>query len=146
MSVWGVAKPLPTPLLVTAGADVAVPSATATTVLTSAALAALDNGDYYPLVLGVVAILIGATAPTALIITGALGANAAFDSFAVAVADLVALATLMIPLALLGVNSRTALAGAGQVVNIAVTATGQAVTFKAVGSRVICAAFVGPDV
>jgi hypothetical protein len=145
MSTWGVAKPLPLPAVYIPANDVTCNSSTATTAITTGALSALDNGNYYPLILGVITILLGGTAPSALTIKFILGAGSAVDTYTVEPALLVNSAELVIPIALIGANSATSWSGSGSTINVQITATGQAVTCKKVGSRLIVALFCGPD-
>jgi hypothetical protein len=148
MAIWGVADPQPAALnYVTAGpgSDVAVTSSTATTVITTGAIVMLNPGPYYPLIWGVLTIVLGGTAPSALIVTFILGAGSAVDTYTVLPALLVNSATLVVPVFLVGVNSATAWIGSGSTINLQVTATGQAVTVKGVGSRMMVGLFRGPE-
>jgi hypothetical protein len=146
MSIWGVARPGITPAVLIPASDTSCPSATETTVITtSSALVAGFAGDFYPLIQGVLVILLGGTAPSALVIGARLGSAADFDSYTVEPALLTNSAELVIPLALVGVNSATAWSPTGAVVNITVNPTGQTVTCKKVGSRAIITLGTGPD-
>jgi hypothetical protein len=145
MSNWGVAAPLALPAVYVPANDTSCTSSTATTVITTGALAALDNGDYYPLIWGVLTILLGGTAPSALTVKFILGSGSAVDTYTVEPALLVNSAELVIPIVLVGANSASAWAGSGSTINVQVTATGQAVTCKKVGSRLLVALFKGPD-
>jgi hypothetical protein len=148
MAIYGVANPLPAAAVyVTAGpgSDVAVSSSTATTVITTGALTALNAGPYYPLLQGVLVIVLGGTAPSALTVKFILGAGSAVDTYTVEPALLANSAELVIPFFLAGVNSASAWIGSGSTINLQVTATGQAVTVKGVGSRMIAQLLRGPD-
>lgn len=145
MSVWGVAKPLLLPTVFAPSGDVSCPAATQTTVITSGALVALDASNYYPLIWGVVALLMGATPPSACTIQFILGAGAQVDVYTVPPAALTANATLMVPLMLIGVNSKTNWVSPGSTINVQVNPTGQTITTKQVGSRLLMALFLGPD-
>jgi hypothetical protein len=148
MGNWGVAQPdLAAASFVTAGpgSDVAVSSSTATTVITTGALVALAPGPWYPLIWGVLTIVLGGTAPSALTAKFILGAGSAVDTYTVEPALLVNSAELVVPILLVGVNSATAWNGADSTINLQVTATGQAGTVKGVGSRMIVGLFRGPE-
>jgi hypothetical protein len=145
MSRWGVAEPLALPAVYVPASDTTCASSTATTVVTTGAIAALDNGNYYPLLLGVLTVLLGATAPSALTVKFILGAGTAVDTYTVEPALLVNAAELVIPITLVGANSASAWAGSGSTINVQVTPTGQAVTCLKVGSRILAALFRGPD-
>lgn len=148
MAIYGVANPLPAAAAyVTAGpsGDVTCNSSTATTVITTGALTALNPGPYYPLIQGVLTIVLGGTAPSALTVKFILGAGSAVDTYTVEPGLLVNSAELVVPVFLVGVNSASAWIGSGSTINVQVTATGQAVTCKGVGSRIIAQLFRGPD-
>lgn len=148
MAIWGVQQEsLAATKFVTAGpgSDVAVSSSTATTVITTGALAALDPGPYFPLIAGVLVIVLGGSAPSALTVKFILGAGSAVDTYTVEPGLLVNSAELVVPVFLVGVNSAVAWIGAGSTINLQVTATGQAVTVKGVGSRIIAQLLRGPD-
>jgi len=146
MSVWGIAQPFAIPPIVTAGSDVVVTAGTETNVLSSATLVATNIGNWYPFIVGVAAVLLGATPPTALVVAVRIGAAADFDTYTVAPAVLTANATLMIPLAFVGANSKTQWnPGGGGVINVTLLSTAQNVTLKAVGSRAVMALNLGTD-
>jgi hypothetical protein len=136
-NTYGVANPTPTPLVYVPANDVTCTSSTATTVVTSGALTALDGGFYYPLLQGLLTILLGATAPSALTVKFILGAGSAVDTYTVEPALLVNSAELVIPIVLVGTSSATSWSGVGSTINVQVTGTGQATTCKKVGSRLL---------
>ncbi len=144
-NVWGVANPSPVPTIVTVGADVTLAAGVETTFMSSAALSAPNPGAYYPVVSLAVAILFGATAPTALTFAFKLGAGADVDTQVVAVANMVVNATTYYYFQLVGANSSTAWIGAGTVVNITGLAATTAATFKFSGSRAMIQLERGPD-
>ena len=146
-ALWGNAIPIPAAASYgnIGAVDVACPSATETNVVTTGALVALNNGAYYPEIWGVLAILLGATAPSALVCAFRLGAGADVDTYTVPPALLTNAATLMVQINLVGVNSASAWVGAGSTINVTINPTGQAVTCKAVGTKVVVALNRGPD-
>jgi hypothetical protein len=145
-NVFGIDESLALPALygTSGGTDVSCTSGSETTVITSGAINAVSNGDYYPMVLGVLSIVLGATAPSALVIAGRIGTATDFATFAVATGLLANNAELMIPVVLVGANSGSAWAGSGSTVNVTVKPTGQAVTCKGTGSQLTVALFRGP--
>lgn len=144
-NVWGIANPTGVPAPASIGSDVPCPAGAGTWTLVSSALTANTPGNYYPIVWGNLAFLCGATPPTALTFSLAINNGAYVDTQTVPPALLVASATLNIPVTMVGLNSGTAWLGAGSTVWIGVNPTGQAVTFKFAGSRLICALYRGPD-
>jgi hypothetical protein len=146
-NVYGVANPLALPVLygTASGADVSCPAGSETTVISTGAIAALNAGDYYPFAFGSLAILLGGTAPSALIIAMRLGSAADVATYTFPPALLVNGATIIAPVMLVGANSGSAWIGAGSIINITVTPTGQNVTCKGVGSQFAVALFRGPD-
>jgi hypothetical protein len=144
-NVYGIANPGVIAGVYTAGSDVVCNAGAETTVLTSGALSAPGPGDYYPVIFGVLVVLLGATPPGALTYAFKLGAGSDVDSNVVAAALLIANATLNFPIFLAGANSGTAWVGAGSTINITLLATVQNVTWKFSGSRAVVALFRGPD-
>ena len=144
-NVYGIASPLALPASYTAGADVTLTAGTETTIITSGVINAPGPRDYYPLIWLAVAILFGATAPTALTFAFKLGAGSDVDSQAVAVASMVANATTYYYIPLIGANSGTAWVGTGSTINITALAATTAATFKFAGSRALVALLPGPD-
>jgi hypothetical protein len=142
---YGVANPVPTPAVYVPASDVTCTSSTAVTVVTSGALAALGSGYYYPTIAGVLTLLLGASPPSACTVKFILGSGSAVDTYTVEPGLLTTLAELMVPITLVGLSSASAWLGAGATVNVQVTATGQAITCKAVGSRLLIALNRGGD-
>lgn len=136
MGDWGTAQEqyVLTNLATVGGADVAVPAATETTVITSGAIFQPVPGPYYPLVDITLAILLGATPPTAMVIAFKIGAGSDVATYTLPPAILVANATVLPGVTLAGLNSKAAWVSPGSTINITVNATGQAVTCKNVGS------------
>lgn len=144
-NVYGIASPAVIPAVYTAGSDVTLTAGTETTILTTGAITANAPGDYFPLIWLAVAILFGATAPTALTFAFKLGSGSDVDSQAVAVASMVANATTYYYIPLIGANSGSAWVGSGSTINITGLAATTAATFKFAGSRAIVALMRGPD-
>lgn len=143
MSIWGVNQSQPNPAIVTAGADVACPAATETTVL-SALLSGTTPGINTVIETSVAcAIVLGATPPTAMTINARIGSGADYDSWTVPPALLTASANLSLAPTLVGILARGLLLG-GATINITVNPTGQAVTFKA-QSRAVHGFSIGAD-
>lgn len=116
-------------------ADTSCSAGSATTVITSGAIALTDPGGYQPLIMGVLDILLGATAPSALTVSFILGSGSAVDTYTVEPGLLTNNAELYLPIFLVGGSSATDFTGSGSTINVQVTPTGQAVTAKKVGSR-----------
>jgi len=131
------------PTLLTANADVTNTAGAFTTTLnsqsagTAVPLIASVQDARVMVVQGVLTIVIGAVAPSALIITLATTAGTALDTYTVEPGLLVALAELYVPIFLTAVAAATLFAGAGANPLVQVKPTGQATTTKAVGSRAI---------
>jgi len=145
MSSWGVAAPCPLPVVYNPTGDITCTADTAVTAITTGAITGLDGGNYYPLILCALTILQGATKPTALTVKFILGAGTAVDTYTVEPGLLSNNGELVVNCPLVGANSATAWKASGSTINIQVTAAGQAVTCKQVGSRAIVALFRGPD-
>jgi hypothetical protein len=127
------------PLKLTLASDTSCPAATATVVLDSGAsplIKAGAGGGWFLTVETVLALVLGATPPTALTIALSLvtaGANQ--DTYALPVGLLTANAVILATCTLLVPNSGTFWYPTGDEVQITVNPTGQAVTCKAVGTR-----------
>lgn len=113
--------------------------------IAAAGIVAQDVGNYYPFIICSLAILLGATPPTALIVDFGIGAGSAVDTYTAPPAILLANATIIPSFALVGANSATQWTSPGATINVNLTPTGQPVTTKQVGSRAIVALFRGPD-
>lgn len=129
----------PTKLTAQGAADVACPAGAFTTALsvggTSTAIVSQSPGIVIPYIAGVLIILCGAAAPTALTIGFATTSGTEIDTLVVAPALLVNNATIAIPLALIGLAAATAWLGSGLTPLLEVNPTTNAVTAKAAGSR-----------
>lgn len=142
---WGAQLSQPSAGTFVPSADTTCNAGTATTVVTTGAITTQFAGTFAPKLDGVLVILLGATAPSALTVKFILGAGSAVDTYTVEPGLLTNNAELMIPIFLVGTSSDSAWAGAGSTINVQVTATGQAVTCKKVGSRILVQLARGPD-
>ena len=147
MAIWGVADPLPQPAVygTVAAGDVSLALGVETTFITTGALSGLNPGPYFPQIWLTATIVLGATAPTALVIAFKLGAGSDVDTYTVEPGLLVNSAELAISVVLIGTNSLTAWQGAGSTINITGLASTHAATAKFVGSRAVVGLFRGPD-
>ncbi len=146
MSIWGIAAPGTIPAVYTNTVDVTLTAGTETTIITTGAITGVGLGDFYPVIWLAVAILMGATAPTALTFAFKLGSGSDVDSLAVAVGSLVVSTTVYYYIPLIGTNSGTAWVGSGSTINITALAATTAATFKFAGSRAMVALQRGLDV
>lgn len=148
---WGTDLSTIAPTVLNANADVTCNAGATTTAIHSQAagtavpLIQTNAIDVYPYIAGVLVLVLGATAPSALVISYATTAGTAIDSYTVEPALLVNLAELVIPFFLVGPLSSTLYGGAGKDPLIQVTPTGQNVTAKKVGSRAIFQLLVGVE-
>lgn len=129
------------------GGDVACPAGSTTTVLSiggnNTTVLALGTDTFSPNVDITLAILLGATPPTALVVSyNTVGGPGNIDTYSVAPATLVANATLVIGITLIGPASKLTWQTATAPI-IQVDPTGQAVTVKNVGSRGIFSLYQG---
>ncbi len=137
--------------MLNANADVAVVSSTTTTAIHSQAagvavpLIQTNPIDVYPIIWGNLAILLGATAPTALVVSYATTSGTAIASYTFPPVLLTNAATIMVPIYFVGPLSSTLYTGVGKDPLIQVNATGQAVTVKAVGSSAIFELVLGVE-
>lgn len=148
---WGTDLSGIAPTVLNANADVvAGAGAWSTAILSQAAGVAVpliqrSNNDFYPFITGVLAVLVGAGAPTVLQISYALVSGTPLSTVNVAVAALIATNTVLVPFALKGPLSQSAYGGAGATPLIEVNPTTNGVTVKAVGSSAIFQLLVGVE-
>lgn len=147
MAIWGVADPTPAALSygTASAADVTLTAGSEVTIITTGALVALNPGPYYPLIWLTVAVILGATAPTALQFAFRLGAGSDVDTYVVEPGMLVNLAEFTLGIPLVGLNSAAAWIGSGSTVNVTGKATTTACTVKGVGTRALVQLMRGPD-
>jgi hypothetical protein len=136
-NIYGVANPGLTPVSAIPSADVTLTAGSEVTVITSGALAAFAPGEYCPVIHVVLAVLLGATAPTALQFAFKIGSGSDVDTYVVEPGLLVALAEFTLTIFLLGVPDPAAWIGAGSTINVTDKATTTACTVKKVGSRAL---------
>jgi len=140
---WGTNLMIPNPVLLTAGSDVSVPAGGKTTVLDSGASPLIKTqagGGFYLLAHLTLEILLGATAPSALVISlDLVTAGANQDTYTVTPGILANNATILAACTLYVPNSSTIWFPAGDEIQITANPTGQAVTVKASGSRCVLA-------
>lgn len=136
---WGTNLMPGNPVKLTLATDTSCPAGSGTVVLDSGAsplLKAGAAGGFFGVVDLVLAITLGAAAPSALSIALNLTtAGAGQDSYAVPVGLLANLAVLLISCSLFVPNSGSIWYPTGDRLQIAVTPTGQAVTVTAIGTR-----------
>jgi len=129
--------------MLNANADIVVTAGVTTTAIHSQSggvavpLIATNRFDMYATIWGNLCILLGATAPTALVISYATVSGTAIASYTFPPALLVNAATIMVPIYLIGPISSVLYQGAGTDPLVQVNATAQNVTVKAVGSSAI---------
>lgn len=126
-NLYGVANPGALPQFVFNNATVPCPAGVETTVM-SAVLAANSGGFFFPFVVGAMAMTMGASVPTAVVIAGRIGGGSDFQGVGIAPQTFVASGTVLVPFALTGVPSQTAWAQPGSTLNITVAPTVNAVT------------------
>lgn len=146
MSIWAVANALPIPQSLTLGSDLVLPSGSSTQILQSTAFIAPAGATVYPWIYSALAVLMGATPPTALQFTCNIPGVTTFLTFIIAPALLVANATFMISFLGFGVPSRFSYAGAGAGVGVSGQPTTQNCTIKQVGTICTAGLALGPDV
>jgi hypothetical protein len=139
------------PTVLNANADVTCTAGTAVTAIHSQSagsavpLQMVNRFDVYPLIMGVLTLLLGGTAPSALVISYATVSGTAILSYTVEPGLLVNSAELVVPFFLVGPVSSTLYTTAAVDPLVQVTATGQAVTAKKVGSMAIFQLVPGVD-
>jgi hypothetical protein len=140
---WGTDLSTIAPTLLNANADVTLTAGTAVTAIHSQSggvavpLIASNKFDMYPIINGVLAIALGATAPTAIVVSYATISGTAIQSYTVPPAVLVINTTIMVSVFLFGPISSTLYTGAGTDPLIQVNCATTAATLKAVGSQAI---------
>lgn len=143
---WGTNLFPGNPAILVAGSDIAVPAGGKTTCLqfgTSPLLSAGAGGGWYLSADCNLVFLLGATPPSALVITLDLTAGANQDIYTVAPALLVANATIVVSPQMVTPNSASIWFPTGDNPVFTANPTGQAITFKQVGSRATLALIQG---
>lgn len=104
---------------------------------TNVPLAQRTNNDFYPLVMGVLAIVVGIAPPTTLTISYALISGTPIATFAVNPAALIASTTVLVPFFLVGPLSQSKFSGAGATPLVEVFPATNGVTVSVSGSSAI---------
>jgi hypothetical protein len=146
MSIWGVQRggQLPTIVGTVAGADVTLTAGSAIVGFTpAAALIAPFVGTWAYFVQVFATIVLGGTAPSALVVTLATATPTVLDTLTVPAANLVNSAILPLSFALVGTGSETLYFPTGDIPTINFNCTGQAATLKFHSRAVFSFAFIG---
>jgi len=128
------------------GADVTLTSSTKVTFITTGTILTNIRADYYPLITGLLTVVLGGTAPSAFVIGFQIGSGSSVGTFTVEPALLTNSAELMIPFCFVGANSASAWFPTGSTINITAQGTGQASTAKNVGTYAVVQLIKGPNV
>lgn len=140
---WGTDLSTIAPTILNANGDVTLTAGSAVTAIhsqsggTGVPLIQTNAFDCYPIIMGVLVIVLGAAAPSAMVISYATTAATAIASYTVEPGLLVNLAELVIPIFFVGPLSNSLYTGTGKDPLIQVVCTGQAATLKHVGSQAI---------
>lgn len=116
--------------------DIACPAGTTTDVINLTASIAPTAGVWSGLIQGLLVISLGATPPTAIVLSAKFTGGSQFDSYAVAIGALVASATIIQPITLQTPTSKVAFFPASFGLTLSLTPAAQAVTVRAAGTRV----------
>lgn len=148
---WGTDLSTIAPTVLNANADVTLTAGTAVTGIqsqsggTAVPLIQTNAFDVYPVIMGSLAIAMGGTAPTAMVISYATTSGTAIASFTVAPALLVASTTVQFPFFFVGPLSSTLYTGVGKNPLIQVNCTTTAATLKATGSQALFFLMLGVE-
>lgn len=148
---WGTDLSTIAPTVLNANADVTLTAGSTVTTIQSQSggvavpLIQTNAFDVYPVIMGALAILMGAAAPTAMVISYATTAGTAIASYTVPPAFLTNSATQIIPFFLVGPLSSTLYTNAGKNPLIQVNCTTNAATLKAVGSQALFFLMLGVE-
>lgn len=127
------------------GSDVVCTAGATTVVLSSAPLASVTAGWFYPLVWPGLIITIGATPPSSMIIGFRIGTGSMVDGWQIDGSTMPASGTLAFWGAMVGLASNVTWAGAGSVINLIVTPQTNNVTVRSFESRAVIGLFRAPD-
>ena len=148
---WGTDLSTIAPTILNANADVTLTASTTVTAIHSQSggvsipLIQTNAFDCYPVICGVLSILLGGTAPSAMVITYATTSGTPIDTITVNPALLVASTTLTIPIFFIGPLSSSLYLSPGKDPLIQVNGTGQASTLKFAYSRAVFQLLVGVE-
>jgi hypothetical protein len=136
------------PTLISPGGNVTLVAGTETLIVaTAATLVGIPGMNYIPIIIGQCVVLMGATAPTALVIAVKYAGGADFDTQTIDAGSLVANATGVFSVMLVGANVRAA--GNGNIGSGAVQVTGlattTAATARATSTKFAVLLLPGPD-
>ncbi len=145
MSIWGAANPLPLPQSIIQAADVTLTAGSEILIATTTAIKAPAGANVYPWVWGSLTFLMGATAPTALVLAFRFNGGSDVVTYPVPAALLANLATIQIPIFMVGANSKSAFAGAGAIIEVTGNATTTACTAVKIGTVIQVGLGLGPD-
>ena len=148
MSIYGIAWPGLAPTIISPGAPVTLTAGAETTIVaTSATLVGVPNQDYIVLVVGCCVVLMGAAAPSALVIAARYAGGADFDTQTVDTGLLTNAATIEIPIVLVGANVRAAANGnvGSGAVQVTGNSTTQNSTARATSTKFAVLLIPGPD-
>jgi hypothetical protein len=146
MSIWGIARPgqLPTIVATVAGADVTLTAGADVTGFTpSSALIAPFNGTFAYIVWVHATIVMGGTAPSAMVVKLKTATPTTLDTFTVPPANLVNSAIVPLSFCLVGTSSSSLYWPSGDTPVITFNGTGQASTLKFQSRAVF--AFINTD-
>jgi hypothetical protein len=135
--LYGVANPLAVPALAgTIGsADVVCSAGVETNVIAISVNPPISQGWYYPVVEGSLAVAIGATSPTGVIVAGRIGAGADFASQGMMSASLSPNFNLNYFFMIFGTTTFLAYPIGASILNISILSVGQAITIRNNGSQ-----------
>ena len=148
---WGTDLSTVAPTVLNANADVTLTASTVVTAIHSQSggvavpLIQTNAFDVYPVIMGSLAILCGATPPTALTVSYATTPGTAIVSYTFPPALLLANATIQVPIFFVGPLSSSLYTGAGKDPLIQVNAATTAATLKAVGSQALFFLMLGVE-
>ncbi len=140
---WGSDLSTIAPTILNANADVTLTAGAAVTAIHSQSggvavpLTATNRFDVYPVIQGVLAILFGATASTAVVISYATVSGTPIASYTMPPALLVALTTILVPIFFVGPLSSSLYVAPGVDPLVQVVCSTTAATLKAVGSQAL---------
>jgi hypothetical protein len=137
MPIYGVANQAFTPAVWAPASDVTLTSSTETlAITTTSALKGNPGQSYTPVIIGCAAIVLGGTAPSALVLAARYSGGSDVATQTVPVGALVNSAVLMVPVCLVMASVDAAGDGTigGAAIEITGDPTGQAATWKKVGT------------
>lgn len=145
-NVYGCSQPGMTPDVFTLTGDTTCNAGAETTVFTtSTALKAPSQGNWWLQFMGLLTILFGGSAPSALALGFRVHGSSDFSSVSIPAALLVASSTLLYPIFQATTSSDTMFWPSGSIIEVTVEPTGQNVTAKQFGSFCYMTLFHGED-